>query len=648
MIAGRSIWRDRCSMTQEGTGSNHGADDGEVSAATAIAIANAVAIALAAERAARDEAIAQAVAREREARDDALAAQEHRAVAATINLATEIHRRRWAGVPGRLGALAWTLLPRPGMVAVGLVGLLTLALTAVQVLLFFQQNQLLEAQNARVDIQTAVAEAGRRSTLAAEARLVIAEMIRERDTIALMVPDPFPADEYLVNECRPPELETAILERCWRLYRKKVVAGRRTQLPVPDRCREKELGGGWEVRRGCPIELPPSYPDEPAFVEDSIDLPLFPVAASFYPSDGLSIRLASILNALTPHRAVEVTSRGEECSWRTTSNPALRLARAATSAGGESRREKVASWDEAMAVAIDDILHEVWSQHRATSGGQRGAAPDRTYLLSVAADVAARFQTALQRARLTSEQRTVAPAPTVRFACAESSPERGDILQAMVDARLHPDSVVGRGGSFEGALFSGLRLQRQALEGISLRGARLAAGEMHSMVRSLLIDVTAEGADFTQLVPIDTRSTGIGWPTVPPVIAFDLKNAERQMSLLGDLCRAGREDASFRRGESACVAGLLSVSNTNRDAHWCEIVRGANVAAQISEDDISQYIRDITALVFVADQLGDSEYGILIRPDEMPPEMKSGVISRRSDLGREAAIHLVRPKDCPR
>ncbi len=247
-------------------------------------MAAAIALALAAERAARDEAIAEAIAREREAREDALAAQEHRVVAATVNLATEIHRRRWVGVPGRLGALLWTLLPRPGIVAVGLVGLLTLALTAVQVLLFFQQNQLLEAQNARVDIQTAVAEAGRRATLAAEARLVIAEMIRERDTLALAKPDPFPADEFTLHECQPAATEAAVPERCWRWYRKRVVGGRPTLLPVPDRCREGELGGGWEVRRGCPIEPPRSYPDEPISASDSVESPIFPVAASFYTS----------------------------------------------------------------------------------------------------------------------------------------------------------------------------------------------------------------------------------------------------------------------------------------------------------------------------------------------------------------------------
>jgi hypothetical protein len=299
-----------------------------------------------------------------------------------------------------------------------------------------------------------------------------------------------------------------------------------------------------------------------------------------------------------------------------------------------------------MYLVIDDILHEVLAQDRVAAGWYHR-------LIAAFANSATQLQIALQRARrarLTGED--VAPPPTVRFACAESSPERGDILQAMLDARLHPDSVVGRGGTFEGALFSGLRLRGQALEGVSLRGARLASGAAHTMTMSLLIEVSAEAADFTRLEPTDTRFTGIGWPASPPAIAFALENAERQMSLLGDLCRAGRQDVSFRNGQSSCAAGHL-LSGDTRVRRWCEILRGANVAGQVDEADIAAQSRDITALVLVTnEQLGSDlgsqeDYGVLLRPGEIPPEMKSGVLVQRSHRGREATIHLFRPSDCP-
>lgn len=468
------------------------------------------------ERIARDRAIAEAVAaaleKERTEREEALAAQEHRATHATVNLVAAMVRRQWQKVPARAGAFVFAALMRPGAAAaVGLVALATLALTAVQVVLLSRQNELLDAQNARVDIQTAVAEAGRRADLAREARQVVAEMIAERErTMAAAARAEGAAgagearDRWGHLECIPAADAAVIPELCFRAARRwpattrvereagsTDAAPRFLAAPAPQPMPQRCLPGrrtGWPEQRGCPLPDPPSLrlgargidplpPDDDMRAYEGIP----PV---WYPSAGLALRLASLTKGLPPHRPVVVEEGQDACPARSTARLLLEdLLEAPALRHADTDASPSPAWNAALAAALA-------SREAAAAAPAGSPWPIITRLAAVIAP---------QPAGITE----LAP-PRVQFACDATSPERGEILLALLDAGLHPDAVAGRGGEFAGALLDRVRLRNRLLEGFDLTAARFGTeapvddqGRRYGSLRSVLFHhVTLSRADL--------------------------------------------------------------------------------------------------------------------------------------------------------
>ena len=559
-----------------------------------------------------DKAIQVALARHSEEINESLSAQEHRPVHATVNLVGALVRRQWFKIPTRAGAFVASVILRPaGLVSVGLLAIATSLLTAVQVVLLENQNRLLESQNLRIDIQTAVAEAGRRQEIAAAARSIIDEMIAEREKVLAETPRPsgIPTagerkDQWGHLECIPHNDPEFLPELCLRVFRRwpsdtvfrhvprqavgtsteqerptdEIISADFSPSPMPRRCFPTDIRE-WPYGRGCPVQEPTRLVVSTDF-EDSHRLPAPPL---WYPSARLAIRLANLTKQLRPHRPVVVDEETSSCPLRGSRATLIN----SLHASGESPPIELLDWGDntAWAQAARSVIEDMTTSSQEDQPSSLIWQGLRHILTLISPPIPNTY-----------DVNTVTP--RVRFSCVRGSPERADILLSMIEAGIHPDAVVARGGMFENSVFDGVRVNDRVFEGIDLSGSIFMGG---SVIRNVLLNLVPMYASAFRDVNIQGLRSNSSWQwdntTFYSVRIFRPRGS---ISIFGDLINDVRHRIV---GHGSNVPRSFYIQDT-----FDEYARSASTPNRFSERELTNavqnFCQDVRSIIEPQNSIG--------------------------------------------